>query len=78
MGSDVSDLDPRKFKVDSSGTVELTAYGLRCAIEKFLRESKPAQETPKYGRYKFTPDHLTEADIRRIVREELDRAKGKP
>ena len=32
----------------------------------------------QYGRYEFTPNHLTEADIRRIVREELDRAKGKP
>ena len=29
------------------------------------------------GHYKFMPDQLTEDDIRRIVREELDRAKGK-
>ena len=27
-----------------------------------------------YGRYQFTPNQLTEADIRRIVREELERA----
>lgn len=30
---------------------------------------------PAFGRYQFTPYQLTEADIRRIVREELKRAK---
>lgn len=29
--------------------------------------------TQTYGNYQFTPNQLTEADIRRIVREELDR-----
>ena len=32
----------------------------------------------QYGRYQFTPNQLTEADIRRIVREELERTKEKP
>lgn len=27
----------------------------------------------QFGRYSFTPNTLTEADVRRIIREELDR-----
>jgi len=34
--------------------------------------------TQERGTYQFTPNPLTESDIRRIVREELKRAKGKP
>jgi hypothetical protein len=38
----------------------------------------PAIPQPEYGRYTFTPVPLTADEIRKILREELERAKGTP
>lgn len=37
-------LDPRKFTVSSNGTVELTDYGLQCAMETYFSKHAPAPD----------------------------------